>query len=121
MAKMPRHKRMYKDSPQLERGEDGNMQAVKKSSDSPNGTSEQTDGEPDMEPLEEARIQEIKDMHSRHEKEMSAIHKRHQKEDAKKYDNPNGDSNEKPNAGKKKSKKSMTQKKIRNKEILKWL
>lgn len=98
--KLPRHRRMYSDSPKLERGEDGKMAAVK-SSDSPKGTSAQKDGEPNMEPHEEARIQEIKDMHTRHEKEMSSIHKRHQQEDKKKYDNADGDSNEKPDAGKK--------------------
>jgi hypothetical protein len=100
MAKEPRHKRMYKDSPKLERGEDGSMQASKPSS------KPQTDGEPDgdapdMEPMHASRVQEIKDMHKRHEVEMKAIHSRHEKEDSKQYDNPNGDSNEKPDAGKK--------------------
>src|ERR1041385_5025136 len=103
MAKEPRHKRLYKDSPKLERGEDGNMDPSKKQDKRGEKASEGekkadeaqsgTDGMKVTEP-EQARIQEIKDMHSRHEEEMKAIHKRHQKEDAKKYDNPNGDSNE---------------------------
>lgn len=101
MAKEPRHSRMYKDSPKLERDDKGNMASVKPSDKQP-----QTDGEPDgdapdMEPSDASRIQEIKDMHKRHETEMKAVHDRHQKEDAKKYNNPNGDSNEKPDAGKK--------------------
>lgn len=96
--KGPKHKRLYKDSPKLERGEDGNMQSIKPSS------KPQTDGEsdmdaPGMEPKEEAHIQELKDMHKRHEIEMNAYHTRHQKEAAKALDNPKGDSNEKPNAG----------------------
>ncbi len=100
MAKPPRHKRMYADSPKLERGDSGAMEAVKpsdKRGELPSGD----DGEPDSEPSEDARIQEIKDMHSRHETEMKAIHARHTKEDSKKYNNPKGDSNEKPGAGKK--------------------
>ncbi len=103
----PRHKRLYSDSPKMERGEDGNMKAKKpsegqkKSDIVQSGIEGQTDGEPDMDPMVDARVQEIKDMHKRHETEMQAVHKRHQKEDAKRYDNPNGDSNEKPNAGKK--------------------
>lgn len=103
MAKKPaRHKRMYSDSPKLERGEDGNMAAKKPSDDEKKADAEQSGNDEKVhEPHEEARIQEIKDMHSRHEKEMSQIHKRHQQEDAKKYDNANGDSNEKPDAGKK--------------------
>lgn len=110
MAKKPaRHKRMYSDSPKLERGEDGNM-AAKKPSEGEKKADEAQSGDDKVkvngednkaEPSEEARIQEIKDMHSRHEKEMMAIHKRHQQEDAKKYDNAAGDSNEKPDAGKK--------------------
>lgn len=94
---------MYSDSPKLERGEDGNM-AAKKPSDSKKKSDEAqsgTDGMKVTEPHEDARVQEIKDMHKRHETEMKAIHSRHEKEDAKKYDDPNGDSNEKPDAGKK--------------------
>lgn len=101
--KMPRHKRMYKDSPKLERGESGKMEAKKPSENQKKADETQSGvptGESDMEPSSEARMQEIKDMHSRHETEMKAIHARHEKEDAKKYDNPNGDSNEKPDAGK---------------------
>ena len=111
MAKEPRHKRLYKDSPKLERSDDGNMKPTKgndrrgeKASDSEkesgavqSGTDKvKVNGEDNKggDPVEDARIQEIKDMHSRHETEMKAIHKRHQKEDAKK-----GDSNEKPGAG----------------------
>lgn len=85
--KLPRHKRMYKDSPKLERGEGGEMKSVKPSDNDKRGEnpSPKTDGEPDMEPNEDARIQEIKDMHSRHQTEMKSIHSRHSKEDAKKY------------------------------------
>lgn len=111
----PRHKRMYKDSPTVERGEDGNMEIKKKPSEAAkkaDAVQGGTDGEPDMDPSEEARIQEIKDMHTRHETEMKAVHKRHQKEDAKKYDNPNGDSNEKPDAGKKEIEEVQDNKKI---------
>lgn len=100
-AKKPRHQRMYADSPKLERADDGNMAAVKPSDKRGEEPSPQTDGEPDTAPEDDARIQEIKDMHSRHQTEMAAVHKRHQKIDAKRYDNPNGDSNEKPDAGKK--------------------
>lgn len=103
-VKKPRHQRMYSDSPKLERADDGNMAAIKPSEKNDargEEPSPQTDGEPDTAPEDDARIQEIKDMHSRHQKEMEAVHKRHQKLDAKKYDNPAGDSNEKPNAGKK--------------------
>ncbi len=104
MAKRePRHKRMYSDSPKLERDEDGNMKAKKPSDNDKRGEkpSPQTDGEPDMEPSEDARIQEIQDMHTRHETEMKAIHKRHQKEDVKKYakENHNTDNNEADGAG----------------------
>ncbi len=108
--KKPRHKRMYADSPKLERGESGKMESKKpsdKRGEKPTDEEKKSNAvqsgndEQDMEPHEEARIQEIKDMHSRHETEMKAIHKRHEKEDAKKYDNPKGDSNEKPDAGKK--------------------
>ncbi len=103
MAKAPRHKRMYSDSPKLERGDSGAMESVKPSdkNDKRGEEPKKGDGEPSIEPSEDARIQEIKDMHSRHETEMKAIHARHAKEDAKKYNNPNGDSNEKPDAGKK--------------------
>lgn len=110
MARPARHKRMYSDSPKLERGEDGNMKSQKpsdKRGEKPSGSEKEadkdqsgTDGMKTTEPHEEARIQEIKDMHARHEKEMKAIHGRHQKEDEKKYNNPDGDSNEKPDAGK---------------------
>ncbi len=99
--KAPRHKRLYKESPTLERGEDGNMAVSKKQDKRGEEPKPGADGEPAAEPHEEARIQEIKDMHTRHETEMKAIHKRHEKEDTKKYDNPKGDSNEKPGAGKK--------------------
>lgn len=109
--KLPRHKRLYKDSPTLERSEDGSMKSSKsndkrgeKASESEKEADKVQAGTDDMavkEPHEEARIQEIKDMHKRHESEMKAVHSRHEKEDAKKYDNPNGDSNEKPDAGKK--------------------
>lgn len=117
--KLPRHKRMYSDSPKLERGEDGNMAAKKPSDDEKKSDADQSDtddtkvnGEDNKaEPKEEARIQEIKDMHSRHEKEMSMIHKRHQQEDAKEYNNANGDSNEKPDAGKKEIEEIRTDKK----------
>lgn len=85
MPKGARHKRLYKDSPTLSRDEDGNMKATKSNDKRGEEPSPKTDGEPDMEPSEEARIQEIKDMHSRHQKEMETVHKRHQKEDVKKY------------------------------------
>lgn len=98
--KLPKHKRLYKDSPKLERGEDGNMKAAKPS-DKPKADGESDMDAPGIEPHHASRVQEIKDMHKRHETEMKAIHTRHQKEDSKQYDNPNGDSNEKPNAGKK--------------------
>lgn len=113
--KLPRHRRMYSDSPKLERGEDGNMAAKKPSDNDKRGekasnSEKEADsvqaglgGEEDMEPSEDARIQEIKDMHTRHETEMKAIHKRHQKEDVKKYakENHDGDNNEADGAGKK--------------------
>lgn len=120
--KAPRHKRMYSDSPKLERGESGNMEAKKpsdKRGEKPSESEKEADkaqsGDDGMkvtEPHEDARIQEIKDMHKRHETEMKAIHSRHAKEDAKKYDDPNGDSNEKPDAGKKEIKEVEEDKKI---------
>lgn len=92
MSKESRHKRMYKDSPTLERGDDGSMAPVKpsqKKADAVQAGSEGvqggTDGEPDTVPEDDARMQEIKDMHKRHQTELAAVHKRHQKEDAKKY------------------------------------
>lgn len=99
MAKGPRHKRLYKDSPRLERGEDGNMKATKPSASRQEADKTQggIDERQDVTPEEDARIQEIKDMHSRHQKEMEAIHKRHQKEDAKKFEK---DQNESEGAGK---------------------
>lgn len=109
MAKStPRHKRLYSDSPTLERGADGNMDVVKPSQKKADevqsgdeGVQAGDTGEPDTVPEDDARMQEIKDMHKRHQTEMEAIHKRHQKLDAKRYDNPKGDANEKPQAGKK--------------------
>lgn len=98
--KLPKHKRLYKDSPKLERGDDGSVKAVKPSSQ-PSSDGEDDMHAPGMDESEYAKIQEIKDMHKRHQTEMESIHKRHQKEKAKQYDNPNGDSNEKPGAGKK--------------------
>lgn len=103
MAKTPRHKRLYKDSPKLERGEDGNMQSVKPSQKEADKVQSGIDDVKmdEVEPSEDARMQEVKDMHSRHQKEMEAIHKRHQKEDVKKYTQKNhdGDNNESDGAG----------------------
>lgn len=119
--KEARHKRLYKDSPKLERSEDGNMKAKKpsesqKKSDTVQGGNEGiqaggTDGEPDMEPMEGAHIQELKDMHKRHQTEMMAYHKRHSKEVEKGF-SKDGDANEKPNAGKKEIKEIDDSKEI---------
>lgn len=98
-----RHKRLYKDSPKLERGEDGSMKPTKPSEKQKKADAVQSGGDEETkEPHEEARIQEIKDMHSRHETEMKAIHARHQKDDAKKYASSEAgkDENEKKDAGK---------------------
>jgi len=105
-TKEARHKRLYKDSPKMERGEDGNMKAVKPSQKKGPTEAEKesdevqagTDGMKVTE-AESARIQEIKDMHSRHQKEMEAIHKRHQKEDVKKYEKTEHDSDNNESAG----------------------
>lgn len=89
MAKSPRHKRMYSDSPKLERDDDGNMKAKKPSEKAKTadavqgGVDDKSDGEPDMEPYGAAREQELKDMHKRHQDELSSYHKRHAKESAK--------------------------------------
>lgn len=114
--KLPRHKRMYKDSPKLERGEDGNMKAKKPSESRQEADKVQAgiDERQDVEPEEDARMQEIKDMHSRHQTEMAAVHKRHQKEDAKKYgkEEAAADDNESEGAGKKEIKEVEENKKI---------
>lgn len=88
MATGPRHKRLYKDSPKLERGDDGNMKSVKPSEKEAVKTQSGIDDVKmdDAEPADEARVQELKDMHKRHETEMTAYHKRHQKEAAKQSD-----------------------------------
>ena len=97
-GKLPKHKRLYRDSPKLERGEDGNMKAKKPSESQKESDKTQAgiDERQSVEPEEDARMQEIKDMHSRHQTEMAAVHKRHQKEDAKKYGK---DANEEDGAG----------------------
>lgn len=105
MAKEARHKRLYKDSPKLERGEDGNMKSTKPSEKEKESDKTQAGVDDvkmdDVEPSEDARMQEIKDMHSRHQKEMESVHKRHQKEDVKKYaeKHHNSDNNEEDGAG----------------------
>ena len=108
--KAPRHKRLYSDSPKMERDESGSMKAVKPSQKKGPTEAEKeskevqsgTDGMKVTE-AESARIQEIKDMHSRHQKEMESIHKRHQKDDVKKYEKTehDGDNNESAGAGEK--------------------
>lgn len=121
--KLPRHKRLYKDSPKLERGEDGSMAASRKNDkrgDKPSDSEKDADkaqsnieGKQDTTPEEDARIQEIKDMHTRHQKEMESIHKRHEKEDVKKYakEQHDTDDNEKAGAGKKEIKEVEEDKK----------
>lgn len=103
MAKSPRHKRMYSDSPKLERGESGKMEAKKPSEKQKEADKTQSgdDGMKTTEPHEDARMQEIVDMHKRHETEMKAIHGRHSKEDAKKYAKTEAskDNNESEGAG----------------------
>lgn len=105
MAKEPMHKKMYKDSPEMKRDEeDGKMKAPKpnaaekKSSEVNAGTdnaANMNDGEPDMEPSGDARIQEVKDMHKRHQTEMKAIYNRHAKEDEAKTSTGSGGGKEK--------------------------
>jgi len=110
MAKEPRHKRLYKDSPKLERGDDGHMGVTKKG-DKPNEAEKVaddvqsgmddvkvTEGMPanvrhasermDMHKRHEmehavhdhAKAGHKEELHSRHEKEMKAMHSRHEKE-----------------------------------------
>lgn len=85
--KMPKHKRLYKDSPTLERGDDGSMAAVKPSQKKADAAQSDTDDNSDkgasIDPKSAARIQEIKDMHKRHTDEAKAVYGRHEKEDAK--------------------------------------
>ncbi len=106
--KAPRHKRLYSDSPKMERDESGSMKAVKPSQKKgPTEAEKESDavqsGTDGMKVTEEesARIQEIKDMHKRHQDEMSSVYKRHQKSDEKKYvkAESEADTNESAGAG----------------------
>ena len=85
MAKESRDKKMYKNSPRIERDEETGKPTLKKGpkegADAP-----KTDGEPDTSPSDDIagmRMQEIKDMHKRHQSEMKNIYNRHAKEDGK--------------------------------------
>lgn len=104
MAREPRHKRMYKKQPHLERGEDGEVGVAEKeadkvqSGDAGVAMTEHNDGMPapmrhaherrDMHNRHETEhsMHEAmnkgskKDMHTRHEKEMKDMHARHEKE-----------------------------------------
>lgn len=101
MARQPRHSRMYKDSPKLERGEDGNMEAKKpsdkrgelptKAEEIANDVQSGTDGMKVTERhatertmMKHKHMKEHMDMHSAHEVEhmthkgdKSEMHARH--------------------------------------------
>ena len=99
----------------MERDEGGSMKAVKPSQKKGPTTAEKESDEVQagidgMKVTEEesARIQEIKDMHKRHQDEMSAVYKRHQKSDEKKYvkAEAEADTNESEGAGEKEIKEA---------------
>lgn len=76
---MSRHKKMYKDSPEMKRDEDGKVkvsQAEKKSAEVNSGT----DGMAQQGPLYDRHIKEVSDMHDRHLEERKDMTKRHMKE-----------------------------------------
>lgn len=123
MAKEPRHRRMYKESPKLERGENGKMDVVKSSRVEADKEQAGIDGmkvSGDLPPHvrhaterrdmynrhetehavhDNAGNSDKQEMYSRHLKEHGDMGKRHAKEYAK--SNHNNDSNESAGAGKK--------------------
>ena len=81
--RMSKSKALYKDSPTIEKNEEGKA-AIKKPSKADGedmGTAE-NDGEMpvQVQEMHNRHMTEMKDMHGRHEEEHKAMHKRHQKE-----------------------------------------
>ncbi len=74
MAREPRHERMYKKKPHLERGEDGHVGVKEKEADKEQSG---TDGM-----KMEEKHGEGMPMHVRHSTERNDMHKRHQMEHA---------------------------------------
>lgn len=71
--KTPRHEKMYKDSPKLERGKEGKMEitkAEKKSSEVASGT----------EGVAKEHDQAVMKLHQKHAKERMDMHHKHEKE-----------------------------------------
>ena len=92
---MARSGDLYKSSPTMKRGEDGNMGVSKPAAASgeqgagANMAAGAEDGsidgaamKPHVEAMHERHMREMKDMHKRHEDEHGDMHKRHQKEHA---------------------------------------
>jgi hypothetical protein len=86
--KAPRHKRMYKDSPKLERGEDGNMKSVKpsdKRGEEPTESEKEADkvqsGTDGMQ-MHESHAASRRSMHHRHLHEHTMMHHQHELEHA---------------------------------------
>ncbi len=75
----PRHKKMYKDSPKLERKEDGKMgvsKAEKKSAETSSGTEGAPEHDQAVMKLHQKHAKERMEMHHKHEKEhMALMHK----------------------------------------------
>ncbi len=77
MAKAPRHQRMYKNSPELKRGDDGHMGVTKKG-DEPNKSEEAAD---DVQSgTDGMKHDSAMPMHTRHAHERMAMHSRHEME-----------------------------------------
>ena len=81
---MAKHGSLYKDSPKLERNEDGDMKVGKKKTVGDDGSSAEDDGEVKNDPHEAERNsmykrheEEQAGMHERHKKDMKEMHKRH--------------------------------------------
>ena len=87
---MTKSDKMYKNSPKLEKGEDGKTKINKKSEESNEAGKEPDEasmenagleGQPvQAKEMQDRHMTEMKDMHGRHEKEHKDMHKRHQTE-----------------------------------------
>lgn len=78
---MARHERMYKDSPRLDRDEDGKMGIKKGPSEDEKKSSRTSDGTQGME-IHERHASERREMKHRHIGEHLAMHHRHELEHA---------------------------------------